>query len=417
EGELVTDAEYRALTTQKDKALDRWSGYRRDVVTVARTARTVATHRHTKTAARVTARRAAYVRAGARDRRQQRQAERRQDDMRQARRAAVAAGEIDRVQSLDQQIKDRPKQRADAAAARLHVWWTTGLRVGLVLAGLLVLLSVAALINDVAHLAGKDGIAGFGIVPLWSGLASAVAAVVTGIGAVVGFVLAWWALIALGGLLVWVIRLHEHGRSLSDTVLPAALRPEGTTGQVALSESDLVAALGNIGVPGLTQAVKAGWPERNGDRAFVQFPFSDGPGMAAKIRLPHNAPVEAVDKAKVALAHNLGCLPAELRIRKDEDDPTVLDLYKLDKGQLRAPVPQHPLVSEGQTSVFASIPVGVTPFGETLTTPLFERNFVVAGKMGSGKSTHAVGLTVGALLDPVCDVDVFIFAENSDFDA
>src|SRR5699024_4171867 len=117
EGELVTDAEYRALTTQKDKALDRWSGYRRDVVTVARTARTVATHRHTKTAARVTARRAAYVRAGARDRRQQRQAERRQDDMRHARRAAVAAGAIDRVQSLDQQIKDRPKQRADAAAA------------------------------------------------------------------------------------------------------------------------------------------------------------------------------------------------------------------------------------------------------------------------------------------------------------
>src|SRR5699024_2213704 len=53
---------------------------------------------------------------------------------------------------------------------------------------------------------------------------------------------------------------------------------------------------------------------------------------------------------------------------------------------------------------------------EPIETPLFERNFVIAGRMGSGKSTLVLDLVAGALLDPVVDVDVFVFAENSDYD-
>src|SRR5699024_4547209 len=100
-----------------------------------------------------------------------------------------------------------------------------------------------------------------------------------------------------------------------------------------------------------------------------------------------------------------------------EADPSVLDLYRLDPGELRRAVPDHPLLSgEQHTDFFEAVPVGITPFREPIETPLFERNFVIAGRMGSGKSTLVLDLVAGALLDPVVDVDVFVFAENSDYD-
>lgn len=64
EGELVTDAEYALLTTQKAKALERYRGYRRDAVAVAQGVKTVATHDYTKTTGRTLLRQASYVLGG-----------------------------------------------------------------------------------------------------------------------------------------------------------------------------------------------------------------------------------------------------------------------------------------------------------------------------------------------------------------
>ncbi|WP_431911433.1 AAA family ATPase, partial [Amycolatopsis thermoflava] len=123
-----------------------------------------------------------------------------------------------------------------------------------------------------------------------------------------------------------------------------------------------------------------------------------------------------VARAKDLLAHNLGCRPQELFVDPDEDDPTVLDLYRLEPGVLREPVDPYPLLTEGTTDFFSGFPVGMSPRGTVVETTVWERNFVFAGIMGSGKSTMIKALLAGAALDPLVDIDVFVFAENYDFD-
>ncbi|MFD0657157.1 hypothetical protein [Thermocatellispora tengchongensis] len=47
---------------------------------------------------------------------------------------------------------------------------------------------------------------------------------------------------------------------------------------------------------------------------------------------------------------------------------------------------------------------------------LSEANYAVAGMMGSGKSTLIITLLLGAILDPLVEVDVFVMATNADYD-
>jgi hypothetical protein len=48
EAEIITDEEYRRLTSQKAQAIARYQGYRRDIVATGRTVRTTVTHDRTK---------------------------------------------------------------------------------------------------------------------------------------------------------------------------------------------------------------------------------------------------------------------------------------------------------------------------------------------------------------------------------
>ncbi len=47
---------------------------------------------------------------------------------------------------------------------------------------------------------------------------------------------------------------------------------------------------------------------------------------------------------------------------------------------------------------------------------LFEANYVVGGMMGSGKSTLVITLLLGAMLDPLVEIDVVVMAENADYE-
>lgn len=44
-------------------------------------------------------------------------------------------------------------------------------------------------------------------------------------------------------------------------------------------------------------------------------------------------------------------------------------------------------------------------------------NYLIAGIMGSGKSSLVIALLLGAMLDPLVDIDVFVMAYNVDYDA
>ena len=415
EGEIVTDAEYRAR--QRQLAIERYRGYRNDIVTVGRGTRTMV--RWTVQKGRECAdspigkfarRHATYFAKGVEAERQRKKAEHGQADARAARARALEQGDLELAARLNEQIQQARHTRVDTLTKWVELHWSAGKKAALALVIALGVALVAGLINGFGHWLGP-----------WnaSDVLHTLGAIVTTTGTIVGWSVAhWWAFL-LAGLGVWGSRRWKDGQKLGEQVLPAHLRQTGKrVAYVELTENALVAALANIGVARLSAAIKEGWPNRDTDHAWVRPPMmaEGGKAYTAKLRLPMGAGVKDVARAKDLLAHNLGCRPQELFVDPDEDDPTVLDLYRLEPGVLREPVDPYPLLTEGTTDFFSGFPVGMSPRGTVVETTVWERNFVFAGIMGSGKSTMIKALLAGAALDPLVDIDVFVFAENYDFD-
>ncbi len=417
EGEIVTDEEWALLTDQKARRDARYAGYKADLTAAARKTVTVAkggtglAKSKGGPAVRFAHRHVAIIAKGAEAERQRRKAEKGQTDARAARRAALEKNELDRVAELNSQIIEQRRLKAEAAKLRFELGWEITKKTALVL---VILLGISMLAGTVNGFGGW-----FGNWNLTDVLRTIGTIFTTGAAVVTWSVLHWW-LLGLAAAGVWASRRWRDGKRLGEHVLPENLRASTAT-QVAyleLTENSLVAALANIGNAKLNEAIKAGWPNRDTDQAWVRPPMlaEGGKAYTAKIRLPLGASVKKVNEAKDLLAHNLGCRSQELFLDPDENDPTVLDLFRLEPGVLREPVDPYPLLSEGSTDFFKGFPVGMSPRGATVVTTVFERNFVFAGMMGSGKTTLILDLLAGAALDPLVDIDVFVFADNFDFD-
>jgi DNA segregation ATPase FtsK/SpoIIIE, S-DNA-T family len=133
--------------------------------------------------------------------------------------------------------------------------------------------------------------------------------------------------------------------------------------------------------------------------------------------MPKGVPVEEIVKRKTVFAHNLVRLPVEVWPSEPKDQPGVLDLWVADQGALSGPVGAWPLLdTEGPTDYFTGVPVGVNIRGEVVVAQQFEKNYAAAGVMGSGKSSLYITLVAGAILDPLVQVDVFVLAENFDYE-
>ncbi|KAA5829557.1 ATP-binding protein [Saccharopolyspora hirsuta] len=364
-----------------------------------------------QSAARSARRHAIIVAKGIESARQQRKAEKTQADLKAARSAAAAAGDYATVKEISARMSADRLSAIETAKARLDLCWEMVKKAAVAICVITGIALVVGLINGFGGWLGQwnalDVLWLFGMV-------------ITGLFRAVQWSVLNWATLGPAAMLtvtaVWLSRRWRDGRRLGEQVLPANLRRGAHASEVPFDENALVAALANIGVPALSAAAKEGWPNRDSDNAWVQFPHKDGNGMGASLRLPMNAPVEKVQKAKVSLAHNLGCLPAELWLSKNDDDPQVLDLFRLDRGELRKPAPEYPLLHGGEADYFKGFPVGISPRGTEITGHTFERNWVASGIMGSGKSTLVIDLLAGAALDPLVDIDVFVFAENADYD-
>ncbi|MGH8920540.1 MAG: FtsK/SpoIIIE domain-containing protein, partial [Actinomycetes bacterium] len=88
-------------------------------------------------------------------------------------------------------------------------------------------------------------------------------------------------------------------------------------------------------------------------------------------------------------------------------------------GALSGPVDPWPPLADLDnitTDYFTGVPVGVTIRGEVVRGRLSEANYVVGGTMGSGKSTLVITLILGAMLDPLVEIDVVVMAENADYE-
>lgn len=165
-------------------------------------------------------------------------------------------------------------------------------------------------------------------------------------------------------------------------------------------------------LPALDRAIKAGW------KMFYEMPpMLDGKGWRAQLALPPAAPVVDFVKRKELLAHNLRRFPRE--VWPTEPKAAVLDLWVAKPGALSGPVDPWPLLKNLDTAkgdYFRGVPVGVTIKGDVIKGRLFEANWVAGGMMGSGKSTLIITALLGAMLDPLVDIDVVVMAQNADYE-
>ena len=67
--------------------------------------------------------------------------------------------------------------------------------------------------------------------------------------------------------------------------------------------------------------------------------------------------------------------------------------------------------------MFKGVPGGVSPRGDEIPIPIVGNNAVCGGQMGQGKSNACRVIVLGCALDPLCEIDVFTFANNGDFDS
>lgn len=209
--------------------------------------------------------------------------------------------------------------------------------------------------------------------------------------------------IALAG--VWAVGRHRQ------TAPAWALPAGGDERDVVPDENAIMRALGKLGVPALNAALKEGWKPR-----WVQPSTRSGNGWHAQLQLPEGVPVEMIADKKRTLAHNLMRKPIEVWPTEPRDQAGVLDLWVADPGVLTKPVPSWPLLTEGTTDFFRGVPVALNARGEQVIARLMAANYLIAGIMGSGKSSLVVSLLLGAMLDPLVEIDVHVLAYNNDYD-
>ena len=121
------------------------------------------------------------------------------------------------------------------------------------------------------------------------------------------------------------------------------------------------------------------------------------------------------DKRDV-LARNLIRAPLEVWPAA-ADHAGYVDLWVADPGSTERSAPPYPLLYDGRADVFDGVPLGVSQRGDVITIELPGANLVYGGLMGQGKSNAARVTMLGAALDPLAVLWVFVFANNGDFDA
>jgi DNA segregation ATPase FtsK/SpoIIIE, S-DNA-T family len=317
-------------------------------------------------------------------------------------RAAEAAGDQERLRYWQEQGEQARERRHKRRMDLVMLPWRMAIAVSItipVVAVLLLLIGVAVAIN-------QDDLS-LVVEPL----VGTVEAVGWLSGAVIWMagVLAFLAPALVIGVLWWVGRRAEAA--------PAWLRAPGNAGDTDMlgavpDENSIVQALVHCEIPAFKKALKEGWKLH-----FLMPPMIDGKGWRTQIALPPASPVEEFVRRKEKLAHNLRRYPIE--VWPTEPQAAVLDLWVAKPGALSGPVEPWPLLKNLDTAkadYFKGVPVGVTIKGDVIVGRLFEANYVAGGMMGSGKSTLVITTLLGAMLDPLVDIDVVVMADNADYD-
>jgi S-DNA-T family DNA segregation ATPase FtsK/SpoIIIE len=214
------------------------------------------------------------------------------------------------------------------------------------------------------------------------------------------------------GLFVLVIGVWSVGKKHAE---PGQwMRPSATPGNdrdIVPDEGAILGALRDLNLAPLNRKIKEGWLPR-----WVMPTVRDGNGWRTQLELPGSVNVGMIVDKKEILAHNLVRLPVEVWPTEPRTQPGVLDLWVADQGILTGPVAPWPLLTSGGADFFKGVPVGIDQRGDETTGKLMACNYAIAGIMGSGKTSLVIELMLGAMLDPIVELDVYAMAFNADFD-
>lgn len=316
-------------------------------------------------------------------------------------RAAEVAGDHAAVAEWEEKARKHKhelhQRRMAWIKAPLHI--AQGIAIGApVLAGLLFLLGVSIAVKT-QH--GHDV-----LMPLMTAFG-----VVRDVTELAMFVIPWAMVFGpFAGLAAFGVLGHTR------KVAPAWVAPaaEASTIDIVPDETAILGALRNLGWAPMNRAFKAGWQPR-----WIQPPARIANGWVAQLQMPQGCPIEdlSTPKLKKIFAHNLVRKPVE--VWATEDKASIMDLFVADQGSLSRALGPWPWLTELDSirgDFWKGVPLAESQRGDVIWGPLMGKNYVAGGIMGSGKSSIIKTLLLGALLDPIVEAEVYVMAQNVDYD-
>jgi hypothetical protein len=181
-------------------------------------------------------------------------------------------------------------------------------------------------------------------------------------------------------------------------VIAAGLRVDRVRGRVLrmLRHSELRRRWGRACRYGLVVSLN--------DRTPRPVSITDTPaGEVMRVRMPPSMSTRPLADARDVLASGLAV--KEVRVERDPNRADLAMVSVIRRDPLgESGLLAWPNLDAPRLSVWRPIPVGVDEMGETVTVALPERNMLVGGEPGAGKSVALSMLVATAALDPRCEL-------------
>jgi FtsK/SpoIIIE family len=224
-----------------------------------------------------------------------------------------------------------------------------------------------------------------------------------------------WEVLAAGALVgAWRCRLEL---ALMGVVVGAQRLLAGPMGDVPAAVMVLgVAALLAAMAPTrrlLWRGLRRSWVRRSWAGAVTDAGLADGPlrlpwvvrvrrvpaGDVLRVRVPRGQSVQDLEARAERLA---ACLRArEVRVQRERGDGAIAEVMIVRRDPFDDPTPlAWPQVGVAESSLWEPVPVGIDEQGGLVSIGLVERNVLVGGEPGAGKSVALSLLIAAAVLDP-----------------
>jgi hypothetical protein len=123
-------------------------------------------------------------------------------------------------------------------------------------------------------------------------------------------------------------------------------------------------------------------------------------GDQASLRVSSGSSIEDLEARREQMAASIGL--RELRVVRDPGDASQGTVTLVRRDPLAAGGAPWPNASAERLSLWEPVPVGVDELGDTIGVELVERNVLLGGEPGAGKSAALSLLVATAALDPSC---------------